>query len=244
MRYLTGLPGGADEDCLLKQVLSYIMKLGLFSCLLLLCCLLCSRSANAQVGFDNIVQINGVIMTADSLRSVPGATILVKSKNRGVESEYNGVFSLVCYKGDTLQFSCIGFRTKEYVVSKDLVGQYFTMIQLMVQDTFYLPETIIKPLPSKGAFDYAFKNWQIPNDQYEIARRNTDAYVLRMLAYTMPRDGHEAQSRALAQQAREAVYYGQQRPMNILNPLAWAEFFESWKRGDYRSKNNPYKMGY
>jgi hypothetical protein len=113
-----------------------------------------------------------------------------------------------------------------------------------VQDTFYLPETIIKPLPTKAAFYYAFQNWRIPNDQYEIARRNTDAYVLRMLAYTLPRDGHEAQSRALSQAAQQAVYYGQRQPMNIFNPLAWAEFFDAWKRGDYRKKNNPYAAQY
>lgn len=196
----------------------------------------------AQTGYDNIIQINGVIMTADSLRAVPGATILVKNKNRGVESENNGVFSLVCYKGDTLEFSCIGFQRKDFVVSKDLEGQYYSIIQLMVQDTFYLPETIIRPLPSKEAFDYAFKYWHIPNDQYELARKNTDAYLLRMLAYTLPMDGHEAQSRLLQKQAQEAVYYGQRPPMNILSPLAWGEFFEAWKRGDYRRKKyNPYR---
>src|SRR6201992_3994323 len=99
--------------------------------------------ASAQSSFENIVQIDGVTMTADSLRAVPDVTILVKNKNRGVESEYTGVFSLVCYKGDTLQFSCIGFRSKEFAIPKDLKGQYFSLIQLMVQDTFYLPETII-----------------------------------------------------------------------------------------------------
>jgi len=198
--------------------------------------------AKAQTGYDNIIQINGVVMTADSLRAVPGATIIVKSKNRGVEAEYNGVFSLVCYKGDTLEFSCIGFRTKDFIVSRDLPGQYYSIIQLMVQDTFYLPETIIKPLPSKEAFDYAFKYWHIPNDQYELARKNTDAYLLRMLAYSLPMDGHEAQSRQLQKQAQDAVYYGQRPPMNILNPIAWGEFFEAWKRGDYRRKNyNPYR---
>ncbi len=201
-----------------------------------------STVSSAQTGYDNIIQINGVVMTADSLRAVPGATILVKNKNRGVEAEYNGVFSLVCYKGDTLEFSCIGFRSKDFVVSKDLQGQYYSIIQLMVQDTFYLPETIIKPLPSKEAFDYAFKYWHIPNDQYELARKNTDAYLLRMLAYSLPMDGHEAQSRQLQKQAQDAVYYGQRPPMNILNPIAWGEFFEAWKRGDYRRKNyNPYR---
>ena len=202
--------------------------------------LLAKYVASAQPVSDNVIQIDGVTMTADSLRAVADVTILVKNKNRGVESEYTGVFSLVCFKGDTLEFKCLGFRSKEYIIPKNLQGQFFSLIQLMVQDTFYLPETIIKPLPSKGEFDYAFLHWRIPNDQYEQARRNTDAYVLRALAYTLPHDGRESQARLQQQQAREAVYYGQQQPMNILNPLAWGEFFEAWKRGDFRSSNNPY----
>jgi hypothetical protein len=216
------------------------MKIKFLPLILILFCL-ATGNAMGQQGTENIIQINGVTMTADSLRAVPDVTIMVKNKNRGVESEYTGVFSIVCYKGDTLEFSCIGFRPKEFVVSKNLKGQYFSLIQLMVQDTFYLPETIIKPLPSKEGFDYAFQHWRIPNDQYEVARKNTDAYLLRVLAYTTPIDGRVAQSRLLQQQAREAVYYGQQQPMNIFNPLAWGQFFEAWKRGDFRRSNNPLK---
>jgi hypothetical protein len=202
-------------------------------------CLAMSYHANAQQAYENIVQINGVVMTADSLRAVPDATILVKNQNRGVEASNTGVFSIVCYKGDTLQFTELGFRPKEYVIPKDLKGQYFSMIQLMVQDTFYLPETIIHPLPTKGQFDYAFTHWRIPDDQYEIARKNTDVLMLRALAYTMPRDGRESQALYQKQQAQDAVYYGQMKPMNVLNPLAWAEFYEAWKRGDFRKQNLP-----
>lgn len=220
-----------------------MMKISAVSVLFVLCALFAAHEAIAQNTPEGIIQINGVTMTADSLRAVPNVTILVKNKNRGVESEYTGVFSIVCYKGDTLQFSSVGFRSKEFAVPKDLKGQYFSLIQLMVQDTFYLPETIIRPLPTKEGFDYAFQHWHIPNDQYEVARRNTDAYLMRVLSYTMPIDGREAQSRALRQQANDAVYYGQMKPMNVLNPLAWGEFFEAWKRGDFRRKNNPYKSG-
>src|SRR4051812_32366899 len=201
------------------------MRKRLLSYCLALTCFLCTGSCLFAQS-ENIIQITGVTMTADSLRAVGGVTVQVKNKNRGVESEYTGVFSIVCYKGDTLQFSCLGFRTKEFVVSKDLKGQYFSLIQLMVQDTFYLPETIIRPLPSKEGFEYAFQHWRIPNDQYEIARRNTDVYMLRALAYTLPRDGRESQARAMQQQARDAVYYGQRPPMNIFNPIAWGQFFE------------------
>lgn len=204
--------------------------------LLYISCTFLAISARAQDPYENIIQINGVTMTSDSLRAVPGVTVLVKNKNRGAESGNSGVFSLVVYKGDTLQFSAIGFRDKEVVIPTNLKGHYFSMIQLMVQDTFYLPETIIRALPSKEQFDYAFKNWHIPDDQYEIARKNTNSLMLRALAYSMPRDGRENQAAYQQIQAVQSLYYGQQKPMNIFSPIAWSEFFEAWKRGDYRKK--------
>jgi hypothetical protein len=216
------------------------MRLVALSYCLLGFLLFSSAGVFAQETPDSIIQINGVTMTADSLRAVPDVTISIKNKNRGVEASYAGVFSLVCYKGDTLEFTCTGFTPKSYAIPKTLKGQYFTLIQLMVQDTFYLPETIIRPLPTKEAFTYAFLHWRIPDDQYELARKNTNSYVMRTLYYTLPGDGHEAQSRVLAEQAKQAMYYGQQQPMNILSPIAWGQFFEAWKRGDFRSSSNPY----
>ncbi len=204
--------------------------------LLSFCCSLLTFSVHAQQSIEDIIQINGVTMTSDSLRAIPGVTVLVKNKNRGVESSSTGVFSIVVYKGDTLEFSAIGFRDREYIIPKSLNGHYFSMIQLMVQDTFYLPETIIRPLPSKEQFDYAFTHWRIPDDKYEIARKNTNALTLRALAYSLPRDGRENQAAYQQMQATAAIYYGQRKPMNIFSPLAWAEFFEAWKRGDYRKK--------
>jgi hypothetical protein len=193
---------------------------------------------HAQEEVDaRIVQINGVTITADSLRAVPGTTVTVKNKYRGVISSDQGVFSIVCYKGDTLEFTAVGFRPKSYVIPTGIRGQYFSMIQLMVQDTFYLPETIVRPLPTREQFDYAFRHWKIPDDQYEIARKNTDALTLRAMAYTLARDGRENQAAYQSGIARDAIYYGQAKPSNITNPLAWAEFFEAWKRGDYRRKN-------
>lgn len=204
---------------------------------LVLAAFLSAFKAEAQTDpAENLVQINGVLMTADSLRAVPGAIVLLKNKNRGVESSMQGVFSIVAFKGDTLQFSALGFRSKEYVIPKDIKGHYFSAIQLMVQDTFFLPETIIRPLPSREQFDYAFKHWNIPDDKYEVARKNTNALMLRALAYSIPRDGKESQLMYQQIQAQEAVYYGQRPPSNIFNPVAWMEFFESWKRGDYRKK--------
>lgn len=187
--------------------------------------------------YEDILQINGITMTSDSLRAVPAASILVVGKNRGVMSGERGVFSIVVNRGDTLRFSALGFRDKDYVVPQNIKGPFVSLIQLMSQDTFYLSETIIRPLPTKENFDYAFLNWDIPNDQYEIARRNTETYTLRALAATLPKDGRENVQAYMNQRARESVYYGQRPPSNLFNPVAWMQFFDAWKRGDFRRKN-------
>lgn len=202
--------------------------------LIILC--IAGKTAVAQVANNNIIQINGVTMTADSLRAVPGTTVLVKNMNRGVYASDKGVFSIVCHKGDTLQFTSVGFRDKEYVVPQNIEGQYFSMIQLMVQDTFYLPETIVRPYMSKEELEYAFRNSKVPDDKYEIARKNTDALTLRAISFSLPRDGRESQAIYQGAASQNAVYYGQRPAINVFDPLKWAEFFDAWKRGDFRKK--------
>lgn len=211
---------------------SVLVSQGLYLLAALL--LVCGKVAAQTPG--TVIQINGVLMSADSLRAVPYATVSVRSQNRGVLSSEKGVFSVVVRRGDTLQFHSLGYRDKDWVVPNSLEGSHFSLIQLMVQDTFYLPETIVRPLPNKDNFNYAFVHWNIPDDEYELARKNTDELTLRALSYTLPRDGRENQSNYQNMQAYNAVYYGQQKPMNVMNPLAWAEFLDAWKRGDFRRK--------
>jgi hypothetical protein len=211
------------------------LRIGIYG-LLLATGILTGNTCFAQDLQENIVQINGVTMTADSLRAVPGAVIMLKNNYRGTISNEMGVFSIVAHKGDTLVFSEIGFRSKEFIIPKDIKGHYFSMVQLMTQDTFYLQETVIRPFPTREQFNYAFKYWDVPDDRYERARKNTEALMLRALAYTLPKDGGENQSAYQNIQAQKAVYYGQQPPSNIFNPLAWAEFYEAWKRGDFKKR--------
>src|SRR4028118_393927 len=65
--------------------------------LLLIIAILAGNWASAQTAamVGNIIQITGVTMTADSLRAVGGVEIVVKGKDRGVESSRAGVFSIV-----------------------------------------------------------------------------------------------------------------------------------------------------
>ena len=185
---------------------------------------------------DSVVQLYGVVMTADSLQALPAVSISIKGQNRGTITNNQGVFSIVALKGDVIEFTSVGFKPKKVEIPKDLVGNQHSIIQLMVTDTIYLAATIIRPRPSREQFERDFINTQVPEDNLEIARKNNDANTRRLLMATLPKDGQEAVTSYMSKQAAKNYYNGQLPPQNIFNPFAWAEFIKAWKRGDFKSK--------
>lgn len=186
---------------------------------------------------DSVVQLFGVVMTADSLVGIPAVSIVVKGQNRGTITNNQGVFSIVVLKGDQVEFSHVSYQGKTVLIPRNLVGNQYSIVQLLVADTVYLPATVLKPRPTPEQFARDFVNVQVPDDQYEIARKNTNATTRRLLLRTVPGDGGEATRMQMNKIANRAVYQGQTPPMNIFNPAAWADFIESWKRGDFKKKN-------
>ena len=200
---------------------------------------LMSKPARAQfeTSRDSVVQLYGIVMTADSLVGIPAVSISVKGQNRGTISNNQGVFSIAVLKGDQVEFSHVTYKTKLITIPKNLEGNQYSVVQLMVVDTVYLPATIIRPRPTPEQFARDFVNNNVPDDDYEIARKNTSAAKRKILLRTVPGDGGEATRMQFNNIANKAVYQGQTPPMNIFNPAAWASFIEAWKRGDFKNKN-------
>jgi hypothetical protein len=204
----------------------------------LLAVLLLPAAAHAQfeTARDSVVQLYGVIMTADSLVGIPAVSVSIKGQNRGTITNSDGVFSIVVLKGDQIEFSHVSYKPKTVTIPRDIEGNQYSVIQLMVADTVYLPATIIRPRPTAEQFARDFVNAKVPDDNIEIARRNTSAATRRALMKTIPGDGGEATQLQFNKIANRAVYQGQIPPMNIFNPAAWADFIEAWKRGDFKNK--------
>lgn len=185
---------------------------------------------------DSVVQLYGLVMTADSLKGLESVSVVVKGQNRGTVTSSKGVFSIVVLKGDEVEFTSVGYKPKTITIPRDLEGNQHSIIQLMVNDTVYLPATIIKARPTRAQFERDFINTEVPDDYITIAQKNNSEATRRMLVANLPTDGREAGSQYLRQTANKAYYAGQAPPMNIFNPFAWAEFIKAWKRGDYKSK--------
>jgi hypothetical protein len=185
---------------------------------------------------DSVVQVYGIVMTADSLRGLDGVSVSVKGKGRGTITNYQGVFSIAVLKGDVIEFSFVGFKSKSVTIPRSTQATEYEVIELLSSDTNYLPATVIRARPTRPQFERDFVKAEVPLDEYEMARQNTEAGKRAILMGSLPSDGKEAINYTLRKQANTAYYSGQLPPQNIMNPLAWREFIRAWKRGDFKRK--------
>ena len=195
-------------------------------------------SAQRTVQDSNLVQFSGMVLdgTTAELIPVPYTNVLVKSKGRGTYSDFNGFFSIVVEKGDVIEFSAVGYKTVNYTIPRNLDDSHYSLVQLMTQDTINLPETVVFPWPSKEHFKLEFLAMDVTSEMEARALNNVANETLERMRSAVPSVGAEHANYYLRQQARSYYYIGQQPPMNIFNPIAWKQFFDAWKRGDYKKK--------
>ena len=160
----------------------------------------------------------------------------VEGRGRGTITSNDGVFSIAVLKGDRITFSSVGFKNSTIKIPVNLPENQYSVIQLLVNDTAYLPATVLRPRPTREQFERDFLNNRTPDDAYEIARKNTEEAQRRILLNSLPADGREAVNYQIRQSANKYYYAGQIPPMNILNPAAWMDFIQAWKRGDFKRK--------
>ena len=189
---------------------------------------------------DKLVQFSGMVLdgTDDQLYPVPYTNILVKEKGRGTYSDLRGFFSIVVEKGDVISFSAVGYKTVEYKIPLDLEDDRYSIVQLMTQDTINLPETVVFPWPSREHFKLEFLAMDVTPELQERAARNLAQETLERMRNDVATDGNENADYYLRQQANKNYYVGQLPPMNIFNPISWKKFFDAWKRGDFKKKDD------
>ena len=209
----------------------------LFSALFVLSIIIASNiTSYAQTNNKQLVQLSGLVLTSDSLIGVPYTTVIVKGTGRGTISNGQGFFSIVAAQGDVLVFTSIGFKDGYYQISDTLDEKRYSIVQLLTLDTFFLPETMVFPWPTKEQFREAFLSLNIPAGDIEIAKRNLEKQRLMELGETLAYDPSETAQLYLRSEATKFYYAGQAPPMNIFNPIAWAKFVQSWRNGDYKKK--------
>lgn len=187
----------------------------------------------------NLVQFSGLIVTEErgQMTPVPYANIFIPNRKTGTTANYQGFFSIVVEKGESVNFTALGFRKSTFVIPQSLTEDRYSLVKIMSRDTILLDEAIIFPWPSREHFKTEFLAMNVTDALQRRAMENLAAETLDKVREVTPFDGKETGSMYLRQQARNYYYYGQAPPMNIFSPTAWQQFFKSWKNGDYKKKN-------
>ena len=210
---------------------------------LLFCCIGFGTVARAQLVDqygEPLVQFSGMVLdgTNSQLQPVPYATVLIRNDGRGTYANLEGFFSIVAHKGDTILFSALGYDDVEFIIDPELEDDKYSLVQLMTYNAIDLPEAVVFPWPSRDHFKLEFLAMDVTPELQSRASENLSADKLERLQETVPRSGAENSSYYLRQQARQTYYIGQRPPMNIFSPVAWKQFFDGWKRGDFKRKDD------
>ncbi len=187
----------------------------------------------------HLVQFSGLIVTDEDGRMVPVpyAGIFIPKRKVGTSANYQGFFSIVAERGETVHFSALGFKKGTFKVPDTLTSDRYSMVKIMSRDTILLDEAIIFPWPSREHFKTEFLAMNVTNELEKRAIENVASETLDKVREVTPFDGRETGSMYLRQQSRNYYYYGGQLPpQNIFSPVAWQQFFKAWQNGDFKKK--------
>lgn len=189
---------------------------------------------------NDVIQISGLVLSSDGERGIPYAHVIVKKRAQGTICDFDGFFSIPVAKGDTIQFSSVGYINNFFVISDTLNVKYYSIKQRLMPDTMTLQEIVLYPWPSKENFQQEFLALEPPVDDLERAKRNLEISSLLRVAMNMKNDKQAMQDYAIAAQNNAiynaGMYYGLDGKQAMLaqftNPFAWAEFIKALKNGD------------
>jgi len=191
---------------------------------------------------DELVEVSGIILTKNDkgLQYVPFATVAVNNTNRGTYANWEGMFSIVIKKSESITFTAIGFGDYTLSVPDNYEGMYYTVVVELEPKDINLAEVVVFPWPNRDNFRAEFLAMQ-PTEAMkmeDVAKGNLNRRKMFEMNKNMGMDAQENATYYLQKQASSYSYMGQGQPMPILSPVAWSQFFRQWQNSKKKKKND------
>lgn len=198
-----------------------------------------------QTKGQSIVQVSGVVFSKElEPQRVPNALVTVVGRKRNTLSAADGFFSLALQPGDTLRITRLGFKPERLWISDTLKGSSYLVQVALDWDTTQLDEVTLYPWPRPENLQRELLAMDVKTTEQDLALRNLALQQLKDQAAAMGADAYEFAGIIMRAQAAQAADYGRYYGANgasavlgrLSNPFAWAQLFESIKRGDFKRK--------
>lgn len=185
---------------------------------------------------NKVIHISGNTLTQD-LDIVPYVHIILQNKNLATASDLNGYFNFPAEVNDTLLFTAIGYQMQTWIVTDTFQVAYPYIEVFMQEDTIMLEELVIRPWQGNyERFKQAVLDYEPPETDLDRAYKNLAIMDLNTLLYNTPATPSIAFKNTMQMYNDKLYWAGQLPPVNITNPLAWAQFFKAIKDGDFKKK--------
>jgi hypothetical protein len=196
--------------------------------------------ANAQI--TDIIQVKGMVVNIH-FEPISFVHILIINKKRGTVSDESGKFDFFAEKGDTLQFSSIGYKKSSYYIPTITTSKIFFTVPVLKADTTILKEVIILPWKNYKEFEKIFVETKVIEDDIYRAEKNIALIKFQMLVNDddIPSAPGAAYNLSMQQRVSQLYWKGQTQPLQILNYVAWAKFLDYIKNGKFKNPNKKRK---
>lgn len=218
---LTISPGDSDNIEMMSHKLERTVLIFLY--------LLTTTFGKTEAQERQYIQFSGFVFNAES-EPLPYVHIISTMSRRGTISDRTGIFSIITQPQDTIIFSSVGYKTTYFELPAMLVSYHYTHDIIMERDTIMLEEVRVFPWATYEEFKEAFLSLELPEDDYDFAIRNLAIIQAQIEGNDMPSPG-VAYRQVMERQNLQNYTYGQYPINNLLNPVAWARFFDALKRG-------------
>jgi hypothetical protein len=197
-------------------------------------------SSGQQAEKNKLLQVSGII-TDDENKPVGHVSIISKKLRRGTISEMTGIYSLISLPEDTVIISALGYKMFTFKMPAVFEGKIYKKDVSLISDTISIEGVNIFPWRNYEEFKrdvlahqpvmkpeirYMYEN--LANIQYAIA--NNPNYSVS------PEAGYRL---AMQQHVNSYVTKNQSPSNNLLNPFAWAKFFQGVKHGLLKNQKTP-----
>jgi len=188
-----------------------------------------SQQKKAEAKKEIYIQFSGIVLDQDSMLPIPFVSVLVNDKGRTV-SDYYGFFTVIASPGDEVKFLALTHKTRAYKIADTVTSRYISVIQVLTRDTIELEPVEVYPWPSKEEFKRQFMALDLNDTDYDRADKNLNQQALSFIERNMTISGSEAYKNVQQNYYTRVYTMGQQPQIQLLNPIAWAQFIDSWRK--------------
>lgn len=200
--------------------------------------MICAAFQQVQAqGETQTLVLSGVLITGKKAEPVPGAHVYIYRAGRGTTSSSVGTFAITVVPGDSVAITSIGFKPHFYKIPRDKDENMSVVIELK-EDVQMLDVVEVFPYPTEEIFKERVLAMELPDEEaIQALRKNLSQQFLSRMAFSMGMDSGANHKYYVNQYAVNLGNRYMAPSLSLLNPFAWARFFQSLKRKKKKKRN-------